>query len=55
MNMGEGMGEEELQSCLVALTGMTDLNVPDINPEAFIDQVLGFEEYDQSQESVDVR
>lgn len=44
--MGEAFSEEELQTCIQALTGADELPDGGISASAFIDQVLGFEDYD---------
>jgi len=41
---GEALGEDELSGCLEALVGIDDLPAGPITAEAFVAQVLGFEE-----------
>jgi len=44
---GEQLSEEDLKVCLRALTGSDDLPVDEITAGSFIDQVLGFEDYEE--------
>jgi hypothetical protein len=45
LSAGESLTEDDLATCLRALTGLEDLPEGDLSSEAFVEQVLGFEDY----------
>jgi WD40 repeat protein len=44
LSAGESLAEDDLATCLRALTGLDDLPEGDLSSEAFVEQVLGFED-----------
>lgn len=51
LSAGESLTENDLGDCIRLLTGLDDLPEGDLSSEAFVEQVLGFEDYSIEAES----